>query len=287
VKEVVDGAIGRDYFTQIGLNTTNAPRIMYGRDDGASTVGFQEVRYVERSVTGWGAAKVMQSYPSEWWIPGSMSMDGDIAHMVYEAPMAASDTSYSNVMNYSYGKGGDFSTQMVSSSIGGSSPCLKVDANGNLHLAFTYVNNALTMVNLTYATTLVPTGRSEPLDLQTDESNSTVELRWTQPTSSVGITGYVVQVSNSSSFSTIVKTVSVPSSVHNITVNGLMNGADYYLRVKAVYGDVDGPFSIAVHASPNAVTPTVGGIDSTLLIGIALAVAVAAVAGLLFLRKRK
>jgi hypothetical protein len=230
----------------------------------------------------------MQSYPFEFWIPGSMSMDGDIAHMVYEAPMAASDTSYSDVMNYSYGKGGDFSTQMVSSSIGGSSPCLKVDANGNSHLAFTYVNNGLTMVNLTYATTVVPTGRSEPLDLQTDESNSTVELRWTQPTSSVGITGYLVQVSNSSSFSTILSTLSVSSTVNNVTVHGLTNGADYYLRVKAVYGDTDGPFSIAVHAIPNSASPTGGGFDSILLLGIGLVIIVVVVAGLIFfIRKKK
>jgi hypothetical protein len=208
--------------------------------------------------------------------------------MAYDAPMTASDTSYSNVMNYSYGKGSDFSTQMVSSSIGGSSPCLKVDANGNLHLAFTYVNNGLTMVNLTYATTMVPTGRSEPLDLQTDESNSTVGLRWTQPTSSVGITGYIVQVSNSSSFSTILSTLSVSSSVNNVTVHGLTNGADYYLRVKAVYGDTDGPFSIAVHASPSSAFPTGGGIDPILLLGIGLAIGVVAVVGLiLFLRKKK
>ena len=285
-KEVVDGAIGKDYFVQIGLNTTNAPRILYGRDNGEASAD-QQVRYVERAANSWGSPQVLQNYSmNQFWIFGTMTMLGDIAHVVYLAPISGSTTPYSDVMNYTQGKGTDFVTREVSAEVGGASPCLIMDASGEAHLTFTTVNAGLSNTTLTYATTAV-SGISQPLSLKATAGNGTVALSWSAPTNSVGITGYMVQISNSSSFSTILRNSTVSASTLNYSASGLTNGATYYFRVNAVSATNASPFSDLVSATPNLPSSgTTGGSDSTLII-VAIVVVVAVVGAGVFLLRRK
>jgi|GEM_PF-4691254 len=287
-KEVVDNATGRDYFVQIGLNSTNAPRIMYGRDDGQAPAGSQQVRYVERSGTGWGTPQVLQSYSFIFWFFGSMSMRGDITHMVYLTPTAGSTTQYSDVMNYTHGKGSSFVTQAVSTTVGGASPCLIVDASGGQHLTFTSVDSDLN-TNLIYATTTSASSISQPLDLQATAGNGSVALKWSAPANSDGLVGYVVQISDSSSFSTIMRNGTVSGSTLSYTASGLTNGVSYYFRVKAVSATSAGPSSEVVSATPNTPSSgTAGGSDSTvIIIAIVVVVAVAGGAGVYLMRRKK
>jgi len=126
------------------------------------------------------------------------------------------------------------------------------------------------------------------LNLNATAGNGTVALSWAAPVNAVGINGYVVQISNSSSFSTIMRNSTVSASTLSYTALGLTNGVTYYFRVCAVSATTVGPYSDMVSATPNPPSSgTTGGSDSTVII-IAIVVVVAAVGGAgVFLMRRK
>jgi hypothetical protein len=107
-------------------------------------------------------------------------------------------------------------------------------------------------------------------------SNCSITLKWTAPASLAGLTAYLVQVSDSSSFQVVLKNITVTSRYNSITVSDLTKDADYYFRVQGVFDGTVGPFSATIRSGPQPSQVRVDVVDTNLLIGTAMVVAILA-----------
>ncbi len=133
----------------------------------------------------------------------------------------------------------------------------------------------LCSVTVSSAMTVLPNMR-EPSQLNTSRcSNCSITLKWNAPSVSTGLTGYLVQVSDTDSFETILRNLTVTSSYNSITVSELSDDAEYYFRVQGLFNGTGGQFSAAVHSGPVAIQDE-NMIDTNLMMGTALVIAILA-----------
>lgn len=91
----------------------------------------------------------------------------------------------------------------------------------------------------------------------TAEGNTTVDLDWKDATDNVAIGGYLIQRATNEQFTLGVATISHNSAVSNRQVTGLLEGVNYFFRVKAKdapYGNLSENWSNVVSATTSAST---------------------------------
>jgi hypothetical protein len=117
----------------------------------------------------------------------------------------------------------------------------------------------------------------EPSYLNTSRcDNCSVNVMWTAPMSSNGLTGYNVQVSDSKSFENVLRSVEVGVDNNTITITDLSKGAEYYFRVQGLFNGTEGPFSASVNSESVIILGETNAVDTDLIIATALVVALIA-----------
>lgn len=287
-REVVDGNIGRGYFVNIGLDSSDQPRILYGRDDGQSTPSEQQIRYVEHSSGGWGVPRVIQEYGLSMWIGGSMAVYGDETRIVYPSSTPALVTPYAAAFNYTHGSGNSFVTQLADADLSGPAASIAVDGSGGIHLAFVSLRQDMTGTNLLYGTTgTIAPVLTKPQNVSATPGDASVQVNWSAPAGGAAFTNYIVEVSDSASFHTILQNATVPSTQLSYTFSNLTNGADYFFRVKTTNGAAESAYSDVATAKPSITPKATGNLDLALVAGIGALLAVVAIASVYMLRRRK
>jgi hypothetical protein len=128
---------------------------------------------------------------------------------------------------------------------------------------------------------------NKPSHLVTEwRTNCSIILNWTEPTICIGLTEYVIHVSESSSFETILRNITLTSCANNVTISDLRMDTEYYFRVQGLFNGTGGPFSTAVQSGHFAVQDEANKVDTNLLIGTALVVAFLAVFDFMTLYRR-